>query len=595
MLSPQDRGPPGVHAQGKLQMNGQSRSLWILVILMVAASFAIRVAAWAYWGTGTIESEGAEYAKIAANLRSGVGYVGLVSPGPQVLFNPLFSFLIAGASFIVQDYELAGRLVALVIGALLPLPVFGLASRLFNRRVGYIAAALALLHPLLVYLSFMVYSEGPYATLLLSAIYLVVLAIDQRSTRLWLLVGAAFGLCYLLRAEAVAALAISVLFAVVATEGVLAIRLKRAAYAAAVFLVLALPQIVFIYTSTGKLLLEAKTTILFSYAGRRILAAETNPGVLYVSDGGQRDMPSRAPNTDGGYPDRWEEKWATFGMDDDLKGTGFAMRPWVDMARETHIRLDDLLPLVVKGLRRNIPRLFQNLSSGWLGAPVLPALALLGAFRRPWRGPRALTRLFLISVTAAPVLATFLVLWGDARYHFIFVPLLCVWAANGLFEIGSWAKASIAATGWHRIAAVSRWMLPGFLWLVMIVTTVKQVSALYEFSDSALPTRVDKEVGLWIERQQQRPIRIMDLSLPLSYHANVENHVFFPYCTGELALRFLDAAQVDYVVLRRGLKFTVYYEEWLTQGIPDRRAELLQLPSEAAADKFVIYRWHRNH
>jgi hypothetical protein len=114
----------------------------------------------------------------------------------------------------------------------------------------------------------------------------------------------------------------------------------------------------------------------------------------------------------------------------------------------------------------------------------------------------------------------------------------------------------------------------------------------YVFVDSALPTRVDKEMGLWIGRQQNRPVRIMDLSIPLAYHAGAQ-FTYFPYCTGELALRYLDAAQVDYVVLRRGEKFTQYYEDWLTHGVPDHRAELLQLSSVAGADKFVVFRWHR--
>ena len=251
-------------------MNSRSSVSWVLLIVMVAASFAIRVAALAHWGTGTIESEGAEYAKIAENLRSGVGYVGIVSPGPEVLFNPLFPLLIAGGSFLTKNFEWAGRLVALIMGALLPLPVFGIASRLFNRRVGFIAGALTLLHPLLVYLSFMVYSEGPYAVVLLSAVYLVVRALDDSSTRLWLLVGGAFGLCYLLRAEAFAAFAISVLFALFAPAGTRTIKFKRAAYAIVVFLALALPEVIFLHRSTGKLLLEAKSTIVFSYAGRRI-------------------------------------------------------------------------------------------------------------------------------------------------------------------------------------------------------------------------------------------------------------------------------------------------------------------------------------
>ncbi len=158
-------------------INDRPRHLWLLLALMVVASLAVRLAAWSYWQTGAIESEGAEYARIAENLRNGVGYVGLVTPGPQLNFNPLFPLLIAGTSFVTRNYELAGRLVALVMGALLPLPVFGVGSRLFNRRVGFIAAALALLHPLLVHLSFTVFSEGPYTTLFLSAVYFVVRAL----------------------------------------------------------------------------------------------------------------------------------------------------------------------------------------------------------------------------------------------------------------------------------------------------------------------------------------------------------------------------------------------------------------------------------
>jgi hypothetical protein len=48
--------------------------------------------------------------------------VGIATPGPEVNFPPLFPVLIAGASFVIQNYEWAGRVVWLVLGALLPLP-----------------------------------------------------------------------------------------------------------------------------------------------------------------------------------------------------------------------------------------------------------------------------------------------------------------------------------------------------------------------------------------------------------------------------------------------------------------------------------------
>jgi 4-amino-4-deoxy-L-arabinose transferase-like glycosyltransferase len=579
----------------KFKQNGEDMTkrpdrLWLPLTLLVAASFAVRVAALAYWGTGAIESEGAEYARIAENLRNGMGYVGLVTPGAQLNFNPLFPLLIAGTSFFTHNYEWAGRLVALIMGALLPLPVFGIASRLFSRRVGFIAAILTVPHALLVNLSFTVFSEGPYTTAFLSAAYLVLLALRHPSTRLWSLVGAAFGLTWLLRAEASAAFAIALLFALTATEGDRTLKCKRAVAAAVVFLALALPEVIFVYKCTGKVRLEGKSTIFF-YTGKRILAAERNPGTDYESPGGQHEVPSSAPNAESGQ--RWEDKWAFYGIDSHLKGMGFPMRPHPEVIRATQLTLKDLFLLLSRGVRQNAPVLFYRLSSDWLGAPLLPALALLGAFRRPWRGPQASGRLFILLVGAAPLIGTFFAFWSEARYYFVLVPLLCIWAANGLFEIALWTRASSATAGWRMLShpTVSQCVVPGLIGLVMIISPIKGVRRLYLFTDSAPSTRVDKEVGLWVGRQQNHPVKIMDVSIPLAYHAGAQ-FTYFPYCTGDLALRYLDAAHVDYVILRRSERFTQYYEDWLEHGIPDRRAELVQLPSITGVDKFTLYRWH---
>src|SRR5215469_17321516 len=120
----------------KTRAEVKTRRLTVLFLgLLLLASFGIRAYAWHHWRTGAIESEGAEYARIAANLRTGHGYVGISTPGTQLVFPPLFPSLIAAASLVTHsDYELAGRLVAFLFGALLPLPVFGVALRLFDRR-----------------------------------------------------------------------------------------------------------------------------------------------------------------------------------------------------------------------------------------------------------------------------------------------------------------------------------------------------------------------------------------------------------------------------------------------------------------------------
>jgi hypothetical protein len=61
-----------------------------------------------------------------------------------------------------------------------------------------------------------------------------------------------------------------------------------------------------------------------------------------------------------------------------------------------------------------------------------------------------------------------------------------------------------------------------------------------------------------------------------------------------VALRFLDAAKVDYVILRRGEEYTQYYKDWLTNGIPDRRAELVYGTPGPEGDDIMVVRWKRD-
>src|SRR5260370_10515706 len=251
-----------------------SRGLSLTLGVLLLASFAARLVESRIYGREAIEGDGAGEVRIAENLRKGIGYISIMGLGPGLDLNtpPLFPFLISGASFVTRNYEQAGRLVSFVFGVLLPLPVFGVASLLFGRRTALIAAAMAILHPLLINLSLAIFPEGIYATLLLSAVYLVLRALNRPSIRAWLWVGAAFCFAYLARPEAVAPLLIAALFALTAPAGPLSMRRKRAVVALLAFAVLALPEVIFIYKATGKVRLDAKSALVFILRTRGLAA-----------------------------------------------------------------------------------------------------------------------------------------------------------------------------------------------------------------------------------------------------------------------------------------------------------------------------------
>src|SRR5262245_33854550 len=124
------------------------RSTWRPLLLILLVSVILRT----YWisrETAVIENEGAEYAQIARNLATRKGYVGFWNV-PQLWFPPLYPILIAVASPVTRDFDLAARIVSLAAGTCLILPVFFLALRMYGRRVAFISATFVALHPLLI-------------------------------------------------------------------------------------------------------------------------------------------------------------------------------------------------------------------------------------------------------------------------------------------------------------------------------------------------------------------------------------------------------------------------------------------------------------
>jgi asparagine N-glycosylation enzyme membrane subunit Stt3 len=96
---------------------------------------------------GEIDTEGSEYARIAQNIAMGNGYSGIATEGTQLIFPPLFPFLIASISFLLNSAEAAGRSLSVASGALLIFPVYLIGCRLFSRKVALGGAALVALHP----------------------------------------------------------------------------------------------------------------------------------------------------------------------------------------------------------------------------------------------------------------------------------------------------------------------------------------------------------------------------------------------------------------------------------------------------------------
>ena len=183
----------GEHIRGRF---GEHTGLLILVL----SALLIRVL-WAVLFAGEIDTEGAEYARIAQNLLAGKGYVGIATPGTQLCFPPLFPFLIAGVTWIVGDAEVSGRIVSIVFGALLVVPVHSIARRMFGERTALAAAALTAFHPYLIVFSTTVFCELTFLTLFLAAVASAMYAASNFTPVALAVSGGLYGASYLVRPE----------------------------------------------------------------------------------------------------------------------------------------------------------------------------------------------------------------------------------------------------------------------------------------------------------------------------------------------------------------------------------------------------------
>jgi len=221
----------------------------------VVAAFLLRYAAIQPYQV--IAADGPSYVSISRQIFERFSFAG------SIHYPPFYPLLIGLAHLLFPDYETAGMAVSLVMGSLLPVPVYLLGRELFGRGAGCIAAAVVIVWPEFVIQSSTVLAYATYFTLLMSGLYLLWLA----HTRKTLLPAVGSGLfvaaAYLSRQEAFISL-----FVICSALGVVTLyRERRVAplvpllVAFGVFAVAILPYVVMVHRVMGIWTLAGKSVV----------------------------------------------------------------------------------------------------------------------------------------------------------------------------------------------------------------------------------------------------------------------------------------------------------------------------------------------
>lgn len=532
----------------------RSGRMALLVILFIGC--ALRVA-WMLAETPVISMEGTEHVRMAESLLRGDGLRGNFD-GPELMYTPLLSVLIAGAMLVIPDGETAAHVVVLLFGTALIAAIFAVASHLYGTRTAYLCAGLATFHPLFIKLSGLVFTESVYLTLLVAAIYFGLRSMELVRCRDFIMTGACFGLAYLARPEAfVYPVVLSVVFCAAAlvrkkvSRGVIASAMMLAA-----FCVVAAPNVWYLYQHTGSPRLEGKWNINFTMAENLRTGAN--------------------------------DAEARYGIAENLAIKGPLLDPaeFANFTPYPHTLFDKVRSLLFMA-NYNKWYVYDNLFSPSTGSPILLVLVVLGLFCSPWNTWR-LARESILLVIAGSIVA--LALTGPGTYfRFLFpvMPLAILWSGKGLEELRSWAS---------RLSAIPlRWVPTG-----LQVGAALSLFAFAEFGSLSESTFVapragyslaERDAGIWLSNYRAGAKRIAARFTMVTFYAR-GTLVQLPYADSDLTLRYLKARKPDFVVLESATaKSFPTLLEWLMHGIPDGRARPIYDEMNASGDRIVIYEW----
>lgn len=530
------------------------RSLWPILIFALALRLV-----WLVTQTSVIENEGAEYARIAQNLRDGFGYSGTMR-GAQLLFPPVYPVLIAGLSFLTGNIELAARLISVAAGVLLVIPVFLLSEYVHGRRAACISALLVTLYPVLVALSASTFSECLYSTLLLAGICCALLWQGYGKTRDALLAGLFLGLAYLTRPEAMVfpvALAIVIPASALLTHRNWKRPLLQSGWMLICVAALASPYVAYLWRHTGHFRLEGKSEVNY------LIGARLNSGI--------------------------QVEQAAWGLDQN----GVAQGPLLDPNRylgaklyPRHLR--QLFEYFLTGARRN----FWVLRHLPLFSPLFWPLLLVAVFAflpRDWTRLRAERELLLICLFALACLPLAIgPVFSIRRLALPIVPFALLWPSKGIAEISARTQAIFSRRASPLLQRRMYGIIPLGIGLLLVYSGQRALRQLPEL----LWTKTDvpmKEAGLWLSQYDPAPKRVMDSGTIVSYYSG---GTWMPMPWGEpsLIMKYIHSQKPDFVVVKlapQGSRTSSLSEELGR----DPAAEFLHEFGSASGGGVRLYRW----
>jgi len=452
-------------------------------------------------------------------------------------WSPLLPTLIAFFCGPIRDFELAARLVSVLAGTLLVIPVYFLGKYVYDKNVGLLAAVFVALFPPLAFQSTQILTEPVYMLLATTAIFFGMRMLKIYSTGFALLAGIAAGLAYLAHPQGVGffiMLAFWIMFG--SLTGLFLINRLRILWMVLPltlgFLLVAAPYLWYLKRATGTWTFSAKAS-----ANLQMEARETPEGDPFRS--------LNAENTSVPIDQIFHE--GNF-----LKATNDGQTP------VRQVRLGPFL----KKYAENVSNVLQSAIPEVL--TTIPLLLLgVGLVGSPWQPQQGKLVLYLLSFVGFFWLGVIPAFHITARYLTPLLPICALWVARGAQQIYQWLSVYMplfklskrmdvlsSNTAFVLIAAA-------FLMLTFVPELGRVVSRHSDSRDVWADPVEQKLAGRWLKENVSGPKIIMSRNHAVDVYAgnfDITESVTIPKSSLERVLAYAKHQHVNYLVINERYK-----------------------------------------
>lgn len=503
---------PTVFRAEKLKDNKFTRKEATLVVSLVSLALFTRLLLLRFQQVMT--PDGVYYATLGKNLVSGNFREGL-----STFYPPLYPLLVGLSSLIFRDAEAGGKMVSVIAGGLLVVPVYLLTRLLYGKGAALMGAFLIAIHPSLNYYSTLLLTESTYTLLFMTAVLMGLTALSAGSMAFFS-TGVVLGTCYLIRPEASGYLGLMLVLAFGSGFSGKRLLLRRMLFnvlsLVTGFTLLASPYILWLRQRTGRWTISDKLRAL--------------------KDSGES----------------LERKW--FGLAAGRRTTlADRLYAGIDQEDDSPIEVGSMLSSPrdlrqaighsIKALKWEISYLIHHLVP-----PHLMVLMGLGLFKGEWSKEICLLLFFVATLIGYAMLPDAV----EGRLLLPLLPLLLCWVARGIEEVGNWLNRllermkfsrsfSLKAGALLRAASIAALLLSLLPWIAH--TFIRgQLNQLVEH----------KQAGAWIREHSGAAALVMATNPYAAFYAG-RKPLYLPAEEYLTVIEHARRQRVDYLVIDEGV------------------------------------------